>query len=258
MEPQVATRTSSRSPRASVALLQLRRLTEDDPWPWPLRSCPRTPCARFCGDTALLGQALEELVREEKRAIRRLSKGETAIDQAWPEPPPDLVPNVLEPLLRSQYVAEVVDRLAQIDDALGSSVDPLDAASAVYRHVHTMKGAASAVGDEPMAWFCHGLEERLRNGASSRETATGAPNEVAKYRAVLGGLLEVPEAALATLRGLPARSRPPNRPSARPSHWPDDEARPAEGDATIRVSSQDVSGNELGESRAAQDPIPPG
>jgi len=132
--------------------------------------------------------ALEDIVETVKRAIRRLSKGETAIDQAWPEPPPDLVPNALEPLLRSQYVAEVVDRLAQIDDALGSTIDPVDAASAVYRHVHTMKGAASAAGDEPMAWFCHGLEERLRNGSSSRDAATAALNEVAKYRAVLGGL----------------------------------------------------------------------
>ena len=184
--------------------------------------------------------ALEDILETVKRAIGRLSKGETAIDQAWPEPPPDLVPHALEPNVRAQYVAEVVDRLAQIDEALGSSVDPLDAASAVYRHVHTMKGAASAAGDEPMAWFCHGLEERLRNGSSSRETATGALNEVAKYRAVLGGLLDEPEAALATLRGLPARSRPPNRPSSHPSAWPDDEVRPAEGDATIRVSAQSV------------------
>jgi two-component system chemotaxis sensor kinase CheA len=184
--------------------------------------------------------ALEDIVETVKRAIRRLSKGETAIDQAWPEPPPDLLPSAIEPLLRAQYVAEVVDRLAQIDDALGSSIDPVDAASAVYRHVHTMKGAASAAGDEPMAWFCHGLEERLRNGSASRESATSALREVAKYRAVLGGLLDEPEAALATLRGLPLRSRPPLRPSSRPSTWPDDEARVAEGDATIRVSAQSV------------------
>jgi len=180
--------------------------------------------------------ALEDIVQTVKCAIRRLSKGETAIDQAWPEPPPDLLPSPIDALLRAQYVAEVVDRLAQIDDALGSSIDPVDAASAVYRHVHTMKGAASAAGDEPMAWFCHGLEERLRTGSASRDTATAALREVAKYRAVLGGLLDEPEAALATLRGLPARSRPPVRPSA----WADDEARVAEGDATIRVSAQSV------------------
>jgi two-component system chemotaxis sensor kinase CheA len=194
--------------------------------------------------------AAEDIVETVKRAIRRLSAGETAIDVAWPEPPPDLVPGVLESLLRSQYVAEVVDRLAQIDEALGSATDPVDAASAVYRHVHTMKGAASAAGDEPMAWFCHGLEERLRNAASSTESATAALREVASYRAVLGGLLDEPDAALAMLRGLPARARGSVRPSQRPSTWPDgsrrtgatepDEARTADGDATIRVSAQAV------------------
>jgi chemotaxis protein histidine kinase CheA len=194
--------------------------------------------------------ALEDIVETVKRAIRRLSAGETAIDVAWPEPPPDLVPGVLESLLRSQYVAEVVDRLAQIDEALGSATDPVDAASAVYRHIHTMKGAASAAGDEPMAWFCHGLEERLRNAASSTESATVALREVAGYRAVLGGLLDEPEAALAMLRGLPARPRGSVRPSQRPSTWPDgsrrtggadqDDARTADGDATIRVSAQSV------------------
>jgi len=187
--------------------------------------------------------ALEDIVETVKRAIRRLSAGETAIDIAWPEPPPDLVPAVIEPLMRSQYVAEVVDRLAQIDVALGSAEDPIDAAAAVYRHVHTMKGAASAAGDEPMAWFCHGLEERLRSASTTRESATTALRDVASFRAVLGGLLEEPEAALATLRGLPARPRtirPSQRPSAG-STWPEqDEARAAEGDATIRVSAQAV------------------
>ena len=185
--------------------------------------------------------ALEDIVETVKRAIRRLTAGETAIDVAWPEPPPDLVPGIIEPLLRSQYVAEVVDRLAQIDEALGSAEEPIDAASAVYRHVHTMKGAASAAGDEPMAWFCHGLEERLRNAAASKESATAALREVASYRAVLGGLLDEPEAALATLRGLPARPRTSLRPSQRPSSGLDqDEARTADGDATIRVSAQAV------------------
>ena len=55
-----------------------------------------------------------------------------------------------------------------------------------------------------MAWFCHGLEERLRRGATSREAASAALQEIAKHRAVLGGLLDEPEAALAALRGLPA------------------------------------------------------
>jgi two-component system chemotaxis sensor kinase CheA len=106
-----------------------------------------------------------------------------------------------------------------------------------------MKGAASAAGDEPMAWFCHGLEERLRTASTTRENATAALRDVASHRAVLGGLLDEPEAALATLRGLTARPRTV-RPTQRPavgSTWPEqEEARAAEGDATIRVSAQAV------------------
>lgn len=191
--------------------------------------------------------ALGDIVETVKRAIRRLAAGETAIPGEWPEPPPDLVVGPGEPQLRSQYVEEVTDRLAQIDEALASATDPTVAASAVFRHVHTIKGAASAAGDELMAWFCHGLEERLRKASSTTETATAALQEVAKYRAVLGALLDEPEAALATLRGLPARPRQTQRPSQRPSSWPgtwpEDELRTGavpEGDATIRVSAQSV------------------
>ena len=184
--------------------------------------------------------ALGDIVETVNRAIRRLSAGETAVAVAWPEPPPDLQPGVLEPFLRSQYLAEVTDRLAQIDESLGSASDPIDAAAAVYRHVHTMKGAASATGDEPMAWFCHGLEEQLRGASATRDAATLALQEVATYRAVLGGLLDDPEAALATLRGLPGRPRPAYRPSPRTNAGPEDEGRAVEGDATIRVPAQSV------------------
>ncbi len=180
--------------------------------------------------------ALDEIAATVRGAIRRLSAGETAIARAWPEPPPDLAPSAIEPSLRAQYVAEVTDRLAQIDAALGSTIDPIDAASTVYRNVHTMKGAASAAGDEPMAWFCHGLEERLRGASVTPDAALVALQEVAKLRAVLGALLEESEIALATLRGLPGRSRPPHRPST----WFDDDGRTADGDATIRVPAQSV------------------
>ena len=147
------------------------------------------------GDQAALGDIVETV----KRAIVRLSAGEPAIAVAWPEPPPDLLPAAIEPVLRAQYLAEVIDRLAQIDECLGRAGDPTDAASAAYRHVHTVKGAASAVGDEPMAWFCHGLEERLRGASATAAAATRALQEVARYRAVLGGLVDEPAAALATL-----------------------------------------------------------
>lgn len=183
--------------------------------------------------------ALADTAITVRAAVQRLGAGERAMGGAWPVPPTDLVAGPLDPLVRTQYLAEVTDRLARIDDALTASDDgPEDAAADVYRHVHTMKGAASAVGDEPMAWFCHGLEERLRvvtSGAANAERAALA--EVAEWRAVLGTLLDDPEAALATLRGVPMRAR--TREAARPSARQDDEAR-REGDGTIRVSAQSV------------------
>ncbi|MDF2692973.1 MAG: Signal transduction histidine kinase CheA, partial [Labilithrix sp.] len=151
--------------------------------------------------------ALPETAKTVGRAIERLAAGERAAAGAWPVPPPDLVSGGLDPLVRMQYIAEVTDRLARIDDALTSGdAQPGDAAAEIYRHVHTMKGAASAVGDEPMAWFCHGLEERLREVTTgSPNAATAALEEVAGWRAVLGTLVDDPDAALATLRGVPAR-----------------------------------------------------
>ena len=184
-------------------------------------------------------EALAETASTVRRAIQRLAAGERAAPGAWPVPPPDLVPGALDPLVRMQYIAEVTDRLARIDDALTATTDgkPEEAAADVYRHVHTMKGAASAVGDEPMAWFCHGLEERLRGVTTgSPNAATVALEEVAGWRAILGALLDDPDAALATLRGVPVRSR--SRGTHRPSARPDDERR--EGDGTIRVSAQSV------------------
>lgn len=186
------------------------------------------------GDTS----ARAEVVDVIRAAIDRLGAGKSAVAGGWPAPPADLAPEPMDPIVRAQYVAEVTDRLAQIDDALDGGGEPTEAAAIVYRHVHTMKGAASAAGDEPMAWFCHGLEERIRGGAATREAATAALQEVGRYRGVLGGLLDDSESALAVLRGLPLRSRAP-RTTQRPSAFPDDEPR-TEGDATIRVPAHAV------------------
>ena len=173
--------------------------------------------------------ALVETAATVRRAIDRLASGERAVAGAWPMPPVDLISGALEPGLRQQYIAEVTDRLARIDEALSRDTagDDEEASSEVYRHVHTMKGAASAVGDEPMAWFCHGLEERLRNGIAVLA-------EVNTWRTVLGMLLEDSDAALATLRGvpvLPSRRSTASAGLADPRHEPD---------GTIRVLAQSV------------------
>lgn len=189
--------------------------------------------------------ALPEALATVQTAVRLLKEGESAVVARWPVPPDDLVARPLDPLIRAQYVAEVADRLARIDDAMASASNPSEAARAAFRHVHTMKGAASAVGDDPMTWFCHGLEERLK-ATDSPEAAGAALEAVAGWRVVLRGLLDNPETALATLqsRGRPSQvpraSLGPGRPSARPR---DSEGPPrpsAFDDATIRVAALDL------------------
>ena len=86
--------------------------------------------------------ALPEVKAVIARAIRGLSSGGAAVDGGWPVPPADLFPRAIDPMIRAQYVAEVTDRLAQIDDALGANDESMVAIENVYRHVHTMKGAA--------------------------------------------------------------------------------------------------------------------
>src|SRR5260221_8644428 len=188
--------------------------------------------------------AFDEATTVVRVAVQRLSAGETAVLARWPVPPDDLVARPLDPLVRAQYAAEVTDRLARIDDALATRVDAIGAVRALYRHVHTMKGAASAIGDEPMSWFCHGLEEKLK-ATDSMETAHAAMQEVARWRVVLGGLLGEPETALATLRGRGLSSHPQRASlSSGPARALDSEPpprSPIDGSAaTIRVAASDV------------------
>ena len=117
-----------------------------------------------------------------RTAVQRLGAGESAIAARWPIPPDDLGARPLDPLVRAQYAAEVTDRLARIDEALSTGGDPLEAVRNVYRHIHTMKGAASAVGDEPMSWFCHGLEERVKGGGRDGHRAGRATGSCAMAR----------------------------------------------------------------------------
>ncbi len=176
-------------------------------------------------------------------AIERLIAGLSGVVAEWPTPPEDLAPVSLDPLVRTQYVAELADRLARIDQALGLKGDADEAVHDIYRHVHTIKGAASAVGDEPMSWFCHGLEEWLKAGTGGAVAASAALLEVAKWRSVLGGLLDEPESALNTLRGGRPRARAssvPAAPATRSSAPEDGPRSVLIEEATIRVDAQSV------------------
>jgi chemotaxis protein histidine kinase CheA len=191
------------------------------------------------GDESAIGQAAA-LVRT---AVDRLSAGDTALVARWPVPPDDLLARPIDPLVRTQYTAEVSDRLARIDEALATGHDLIDAARTIYRLLHTMKGAASAVGDEPMSWFCHGLEDKL-NAASSEDAARAAIQDVAKWRVVLGWLLDEPETALENLRGhgRPSQMAGPTVPGTA-SFRPVESEPPRsfeEGGPTIRVAAANV------------------
>ncbi|MGH7437811.1 MAG: ATP-binding protein [Polyangiaceae bacterium] len=151
--------------------------------------------------------ALREAATLVRTAASRLADGSSALASLWPVPPDDMGGGgVLDPI-REAYASEMRDRLAQIDETLASPDEPTEAARTLYRHIHTMKGAASSVGDDAMSWFCHGLEDRVR-GADTNETAADALREMAKWRGVLGGLLDEPAGTLATLRSRSSPSQP--------------------------------------------------
>jgi chemotaxis protein histidine kinase CheA len=186
--------------------------------------------------------ALEQAAAQVRTALERLAAGESALAGRWPIPPDDLAPRPFDPLVRVQYAAEVSDRLARIDEALAGGEEPIVGVHAVFRHVHSMKGAASAVGDEPMTWFCHGLEDKL-DAVTSEDAARAALREVAHWRVVLGGLLDQPETALATLRAS-ARPLQAPRPASSVTTMRPVESEPPRGvdetGVTIRVAAGNV------------------
>lgn len=162
---------------------------------------------------------------------------------AWPEPPEDMRASTVPSDLSSDYLAQARDCVRRIDAAL--ELTDIEAALAIYREVHTLKGAALAVGDELMAWFCHGLEERLRT-ARTDEAAARVLEDVRTFRGVLGEIPRAPDNALATLRlisGAPVRpSRPPLStplplPPKRPTFEPraESESRALADDGMVRV-----------------------
>lgn len=163
--------------------------------------------------------ALVDAAKIVRSAQSRVAQGKSATKETWPEPPSWIGPATIDPTLRLAYAGEVRDRLAGIDAALALGADSDESSRTIFRHVHTIKGAASSVGDELMVWFCHGLEERLRERSPIQE--------VGKWRSVLGGLLDDPEATIRLLRG-ERRSAPPRR----------DTEEPRLGDdVTIRVAA---------------------
>ena len=187
--------------------------------------------------------ALESSAVLVRTAAERLSRGELAIGVEWPEPPDDLRATATDRALREHYETELRDHLAAIDALLAQPAPSVEDARALHRHVHTVKGGASSVGDEVMAWFCHGLEERLVLREATEYAAANVLREAATWRATLSMLAEDAEAALTFLRSPASRVRSSRHPaSSRPSlRAQDDELpRPIADEVTIRVAMGSV------------------
>jgi two-component system chemotaxis sensor kinase CheA len=168
------------------------------------------------GDATALGQ-----VRELLHDVRaRLERGEPASATRFPEPPQGLGPSRIDERYRLEYHATMRDRLGELDAVLASTGDARDGLSVARRSVHAMKGAAASVGDDVTAWYCHGLESRLRAVASDEPSAASAIVELARHRAMIALLLEDCARGIATLRmlatgGPPAPRRAGSSPPAR-------------------------------------------
>jgi two-component system chemotaxis sensor kinase CheA len=181
------------------------------------------------GDLAAVGQVREVL----QAALSRLERGEPAISSRFPEPPHGLSASRIEERYRLEYHATMRDRLGELDAVLASTEGAREGLNVARRSVHAMKGAAASVGDDVTAWYCHGLESRLRGVADDESSAASAIVELARHRAMIALLLEDCARGIATLRLLSgaaplprpstsppprragrAKSRPPSRPPA--------------------------------------------
>ncbi|MBI5538135.1 MAG: Hpt domain-containing protein [Deltaproteobacteria bacterium] len=160
------------------------------------------------GESAALAEAAELLAA----AISNLEEGKVACPDTWPLPPADLRPPAIPAATAARYGPEMHDRIALLDEVLADTGDPVAALERAFRHIHTMKGAASTVGDDVLAWFCHGLETRVRRDAGSEAAAREALTELMRWRAMLSQMVSDPGRALESLRAMSNRTAPSTRP----------------------------------------------
>jgi two-component system chemotaxis sensor kinase CheA len=185
-------------------------------------------------------------------ALERLRAGKPPFPTTWPEPPPPLEPSSLDTRYLAEYHSAMRDRLGEIDQALAGTGDPVPSLEQVQRTVHAMKGAAAGVGDDVTAWYCHGLEARLREAALDPKLSREALVELSRHRVLLALLIEDPPRGLDRLRALtatleaPSHVHPPSftPPSAPPPHLtttlPPPPRVTSNYDAPLRVSQAAV------------------
>ncbi len=135
------------------------------------------------------------------QAIENLRAGKQALPDSWPVPPPDLSPWQPQGDLAGLYQAQMRDRVESLDRAIAAGRNVSSSIEEALRVIHGMKGAAGSVGDEPLAWFCHGLETRIRLAASQDGDAAAMLDELTGWRSIVSRMIEDPVHALDVLRG---------------------------------------------------------
>jgi two-component system chemotaxis sensor kinase CheA len=172
--------------------------------------------------------SLREVLTE---VLARIARGESAVATRFPEPPRGLLPSRIDARYRAEYHSTMRDRLGELDGVLSSTQSAEGGLEIAKRSVHAMKGAAASVGDDVTAWYCHGLESRLKSVARGEASCAAAVVELARHRAIIALLLDDPARGIATLRLLSsdapkpllrksdaphrrANSQPPSRPPA--------------------------------------------
>jgi two-component system chemotaxis sensor kinase CheA len=195
---------------------------------------------------------IEQLTTEFLRDVAaRLRAGQAPLDTEWPVPPTMLLPSVVDAAQRGEYRTAMLDRLNELD-AVTTLQEPSHASvEQAYRLMHSMKSHASSVGDDSTAWYCHGLESRLRDALAEHRLSPELPAQLARHSGTIARLLDNPDEAFAMLRALtpsiPPRAgaaastvHPSQRPSSRPAptSWVDE----LDGDteAALRVPSATV------------------
>jgi two-component system, chemotaxis family, sensor kinase CheA len=172
------------------------------------------------GDPGVRSEALALL----QSARARLTDSESAFAEQWPSPPPGLSASPIDPRHKQEYLAAMRDRLAELDQLDYGRDGARAVLESAYRSVHGMKSAAGSVGDDLTAWYCHGLEARLKAALQSGAGVEDSARDLPRHRAMLGLFIEEPSQALETLRALSGAgpvSSPPSRP---PPAGDDDEA----------------------------------
>lgn len=170
--------------------------------------------------------------------LGRLRAGKPPFATSWPEPPPPLEPSHVDPRYVVEYHAAMRERLLEIDQLLAGADEPATLLEYALRTLHTMKGAAAAVGDDVTAWYCHGLEAHLRGGDGTDRPPREMLMELSRDRVILALLIDDGARGLETLRAVTgSRHRRPRRaPASRPpSGIPGSFGQPADDELALRI-----------------------